>query len=157
MPVVSESSSDDLRRLNAEGRPFKKGDVREDGYIFRTYQKTKITKEGFYKEAWLSPKAYERYQHCSREAIDKHNKRLAVERRILIDEIKLKTGCIECGYKENPVALDFDHINPADKEFTIGTSYTSVSLKRLYKEIDKCQVLCANCHRIRTYKMSKEL
>ena len=150
MSVVSESSSDDLRRLNAEGRPFKKGDVREDGYIFRTYQKTKITKEGFYKEAWLSPKAYERYQHCSRKAIDKRNARLVLERRNLLDEIKLKTGCIKCGYKEHPVALDFDHIDSATKEFTIGTAYTSVSLKRLYKEIEKCQVLCANCHRIKT-------
>ena len=150
MSVVSESSSDDLRRLNAEGRPFKKGDVREDGYIFRTYQKTMITKEGFYKESWLSPKAYERFQHCSRKAIDKRNKELIVERRKLIDEIKLKTGCIKCGYKEHPVALDFDHIDPAAKEFTIGTAYTSVSSKRLYKEIDKCQVLCANCHRVKT-------
>ena len=150
MSVVSESSLNDLRRLNAEGRPFKKGDVREDGYIFRTYQKTKITKEGFYKESWLSPKAYERYQHCSRKAIDKCNTRLAIKRRKLLDEIKLKTGCIKCGYKEHPVALDFDHIDPTKKEFTIGVSYTSVSLKRLYKEIDKCQVLCANCHRIKT-------
>lgn len=155
MPVVSESSSNDLRRLNAEGRPFKKGDVREDGYIFRTYQKTKITKEGFYKESWLSPKAYERFQHSSRKAIDKHNARLVLERRKLLDQIKLKTGCIECGYKEHSVALDFDHIDPATKEFTIGTAYTSVSLKRLYKEIDKCQVLCANCHRIKTHSQSR--
>jgi len=149
--VVSESSLNDLRRLNAEGRPFKKGDVREDGYIFRAYEKTKITKEGFYKEAWLSPEAYERFQHCSRKAINKHNARLALERRKLLDEIKLKTGCIKCGYKEHPVALDFDHINPETKEFTIGTSYTSVSLKRLHKEIKKCQILCANCHRIETH------
>jgi hypothetical protein len=152
MPVVSESSSNDLRRLNAEGRLFKKGDVREDGFIFRTYEKTKITKEGFYKESWLSPKAYENFQKCSRKAIDKHNARLAIERRELLDKIKMETGCIECGYKKHPVALDFDHIDPTKKEFTIGVSYASVSLKRLYKEIDKCQVLCANCHRIKTFQ-----
>ena len=149
--MVSKSSSKDLRRLNNEGRPFKKGDVREDGFIFRTYEKTKITKEGFYKESWLSPKAYESFQECSRKAIDKCNKKLATERRVLLDEIKLKTGCIKCGYKEHAVALDFDHIDSETKEFTIGTAYTSVSLKRLYKEIDKCQVLCANCHRIKTH------
>jgi len=152
MSVVSKSSSNDFRRLNAEGRPFKKGDVREDGFIFRTYEKTKITKEGFYKESWLSPKAYESFQECSRKAIDKHNTQLAIERRELLNKIKMETGCIKCGYKEHPVALDFDHIDSATKEFTIGTAYTSVSLKRLYKEIDKCQVLCANCHRIKTFQ-----
>ena len=151
MPVVPKPSSSDLRRLNADGRPFKKGDVREDGYIFRTYQKTKITKEGFYKESWLSPKAYERYQHSSKKAINKCNARLAAVRRELLDKIKLEKGCKECGYKEHPVALDFDHINPETKEFTIGTCYTSVSLKRLHKEIKKCQILCANCHRIKTH------
>lgn len=152
MQVVLKPSSADLRRLNADGRPFKKGDVREDGYIFRTYQKTKITKEGFYKESWLSPKAYERFQHCSRKAIDKCNKELTIKRREILDKIKLEKGCQDCGYKKHAVALDFDHIDPTIKEFTIGTAYTSVSLKRLYKEIDKCQVLCANCHRVRTHQ-----
>ena len=151
MRMVPEAPHTDLRRLNADGRPFKAGDVREDGYIFRVYEKKKINKEGFYKESWLSPKAYERFQHSSKKAISKCHARLVVERRQLLDKIKLEKGCKECGYKEYPVALDFDHINPKTKEFTIGTSYTSVSLKRLYKEIDKCQILCANCHRVKTH------
>jgi len=151
MRMVPEAPPTDLRRLNADGRPFKTGDVREDGYIFRVYEKKKITKEGFYKESWLSPKAYERFQHSSKKAIKKWHARLAVERRQLLDKIKLEKGCKECGYKEYPVALDFDHINPKTKEFNIGTSYTSVSLKRLHKEIDKCQILCANCHRVKTH------
>jgi hypothetical protein len=59
MSVVPEAPTADLRRLNKDGRPFKKGDIREDGFIFKTYQKTKVTSKGFYKELWLSPAAYQ--------------------------------------------------------------------------------------------------
>lgn len=154
MSVVSESSFDARKRLNKDGRPFKKGDIREDGYIFRAYQKKKITNKGFYKEAWLSPEAFANYESVSRKAINKVSKRLRIERREILNKAKEK-GCVECGYNEHFCALDFDHIDPSQKEFTIGTSYTSVSLERLYKEIDKCQVLCANCHRIKTYNQSR--
>jgi len=147
--MVSEPLDACLRRLNAEGRPFRKGDVREDGFIFRAYVKSKITKEGFYKESWLSPAAYERYQEASKKAINDCNAKKAKERRALLNEIKLAKGCQECGYNKHPAALDFDHIND-DKEFTIGTSYASVSLERLLAEVNKCQILCANCHRIKS-------
>lgn len=154
--MVPESSDAHLRRLNHEGRPFRKGDVREDGFIFRAYERSKITPQGLYKESWLSPAAYARYQEASRKAIQVCNERKAKERRSILDEIKLAQGCQECGYKKHPAALDFDHINPSEKEFTIGTSYTSVSIKRLLDEVAKCQVLCANCHRIKSFHQVQE-
>ena len=152
MSVVPRTPIADLRRLNKDGRPFKKGDIRKDGFVFKTYQKTKITNKGFYKELWLSPAAYQRALEKGKIAIEKCYKNTLKERRDLIDNIKLKTGCLLCGYKEHPVALDFDHLNPLEKSFTIGTKYTSVSLDRLIKEIKKCRVLCANCHRVETLK-----
>ena len=109
-----------------------------------------MTNKGFYKEQWLSPAAYQRALEKGKIAIGKCYKNTLKERRDLIDNIKLKTGCLLCGYKEHPVALDFDHLNPLEKSFTIGTKYTSVSLDRLIKEIKKCRVLCANCHRVET-------
>ena len=63
--------------------------------------------------------------------------------------IKAHTGCMDCGYNSHPVALQFDHVNN-DKEFTIG-SRSSASRVRLQKEMDKCEVVCANCHHIRTH------
>ena len=46
-----------MKRLNpTTGLPFKKGDVREDGYVFRTYYKKEILKKnGFFKEFWIHP------------------------------------------------------------------------------------------------------
>ena len=63
--------------------------------------------------------------------------------------IKTKAGCKDCGYNENPVALQFDHIAD-DKEFTIS-GRSSASRVRLQREMDKCEVVCSNCHHIRTH------
>lgn len=59
--------------------------------------------------------------------------------------LSLKTKCIICGETE-PVCLDFHHIDPNEKEFTIG-KHRNKSKENLLKEINKCVCLCANCHR----------
>lgn len=57
----------------------------------------------------------------------------------------LKKPCIICGEAE-PVCIDFHHINPEDKEFTIGKC-RGRGKEWLIKEISKCVCLCSNCHR----------
>lgn len=57
----------------------------------------------------------------------------------------LKQKCIICGESE-PVCIDFHHINPEEKEFTIG-KHRSKGRAWLLEEIQKCVCLCANCHR----------
>jgi len=55
-----------------------------------------------------------------------------------------KNGCAICGYNKNAAALDFHHLDPNEKELKIGNPH---AVERLLKEIEKCIVLCANCHR----------
>lgn len=74
-------------------------------------------------------------------------------RRNFVDQIKLDSGCADCGYKEFPYVLGFDHVT-GDKEFDVGLRIT-VSMERLLKEIDKCDVVCHNCHAIRTHNRRK--
>lgn len=71
------------------------------------------------------------------------------KRRLLINEIKMKKGCARCGYKEHPAALDFNHIR--DKHFNISQD-PKRSLEAIMQEIEKCEILCSNCHRIVTYE-----
>ena len=71
-------------------------------------------------------------------------------RKYWIDRYKLIKGCSNCGYKEASCALDFDHINPKTKDFQ-PTSNLGCSLKRIFSELKKCQILCSNCHRIKTF------
>lgn len=60
--------------------------------------------------------------------------------------------CVDCG-ETDIIVLEFDHIK-GNKEFCISTKYRCRSWKRLLKEIDKCEVRCANCHRKRHYYAS---
>lgn len=52
--------------------------------------------------------------------------------------------CKICDYNKSVTALQFHHINPEEKDFSIGGK--SVSLEKLKKEVDKCVLVCANCH-----------
>jgi len=45
--------------------------------------------------------------------------------------------------------MDFDHVSN-DKRYNIGTDYRWISMENLNAEIAKCEVVCSNCHRIRT-------
>jgi len=54
--------------------------------------------------------------------------------------------CEECGYSKCIGALEFHHRDETSKEFAISNSY-SVSWETIQKELDKCDMLCANCHR----------
>ena len=56
-----------------------------------------------------------------------------------------KKVCEKCG-EDREYVLDYHHRNPLEKEFTIGSTSTRTQ-ESLQKEIDKCVVLCANCHR----------
>lgn len=59
--------------------------------------------------------------------------------------------CTVCG-ESDVLVLEFDHRDPNTKKEDISTLIRSYSLKSLNLEIDKCDVLCANCHRRKTHK-----
>lgn len=60
--------------------------------------------------------------------------------------MQFKTKCKNCGYNNSKAALEFHHRNPETKLFQISESHFR-KLDLIKAEIDKCDVLCANCHR----------
>ena len=58
--------------------------------------------------------------------------------------------CADCGVSYPHYMMDFDHVT-LPKLFVIGNSYVSRSLEEVANEIEKCDVVCANCHRARTW------
>ena len=54
-------------------------------------------------------------------------------------------ACAICGFDAHPAALQFHHIDPGQKSFTIRNGETR-SLARMRQEASKCVLLCANCH-----------
>jgi hypothetical protein len=75
---------------------------------------------------------------------DKYARRLA-----MLAMIKQMAGCTDCGYDKYPEALEFDHLPGTVKAGNVATLARG-GLKRLFEEIAKCEVVCANCHRHRT-------
>jgi hypothetical protein len=56
--------------------------------------------------------------------------------------------CVQCGFPD-PRALDFHHRNASEKEFGVSRLLNmDVKMDRVWAEVEKCDVLCANCHRI---------
>lgn len=59
--------------------------------------------------------------------------------------------CIDCGKKYPSPVMEFHHRDRASKKFNIAANYRE-GWQRLKEEIAKCDVICANCHRIRSFK-----
>ena len=55
--------------------------------------------------------------------------------------------CERCGYSKCVDALDFHHLDPKSKDFNISKNGNTRSWEEIKKELDKCIMLCANCHR----------
>ena len=64
-----------------------------------------------------------------------------------LNDYKVERGCSRCKIKDVRV-LDFHHKNEQHKLFTIGGFRRSVGFERIQAEVKKCEIVCANCHRI---------
>lgn len=78
------------------------------------------------------------------EYTKQHHKKHSDNRRHFIDSFK--HHCLICGYRDKP-ALVFHHRDPREKTFAIASKRT-ITFESFQKEIDKCTVLCSNCHLI---------
>jgi hypothetical protein len=74
----------------------------------------------------------------------------------MADKIKMDAGCMDCGLKPKYAqVLEFDHRPDEAKLFHISDRMVSGTVEDLLAEIAKCDVVCANCHRIRTVEKNQ--
>lgn len=79
------------------------------------------------------------------EYMSKYIKEKYLRRKL--EAIEYKGGaCSVCGYNKFYGALEFHHLDPSKKEFS-WNKMRKVSEERLKKELDKCELLCSNCHK----------
>ena len=71
--------------------------------------------------------------------------------RVHVQQLKQDTPCADCGENYPYYVMDFDHLR--DKSFNISRFVREMggTLEKLKKELEKCEVVCSNCHRSRTY------
>lgn len=76
--------------------------------------------------------------------------------RNILKKIKEKAGCSDCQTMHPYYMLDFDHTGD-DKIDALSVMTRWYPIEDIMKEIQKCEVVCANCHRIRSYKRQRGL
>lgn len=86
------------------------------------------------------------------EKVNRKKRQLITERYKLLNAWKLERGCAACGYAEDPVALDLDHLEPAAKTGNISALIRHAPWGMVLAELEKCQLLCSNCHRVKTFR-----
>ena len=79
------------------------------------------------------------YRKTKQSLINRHYEWLA--------GLKASRGCRRCGIKD-PRVLDFHHKDKQDKLFGISALRREIGFQKLVDEIEKCEVVCSNCHRI---------
>ena len=67
-----------------------------------------------------------------------------------VDVLKQSSGCMDCGWNASPWGLDFDHVRGAKVMSVSSLIAHGRDFADVIAEIDKCECVCANCHRIRT-------
>lgn len=91
------------------------------------------------------PDVIARYREKNKEKILARAGERRKERKGFLADYKRDCGCRICAENE-PCCLDFHHINGKEKDFTLAT-LRSYSEETMMKEINKCAILCSNCHR----------
>ncbi len=78
-----------------------------------------------------------------------------LEKKTYLDALKVANGCDDCGNLFPSVCLDFDHRDPENKVANVSQLH-SCSWETLKKEVEKCDIVCANCHRLRTFPDARQ-
>lgn len=97
------------------------------------------------KQSYAYQKKIEKYKKTCKD----YRATLKEQNQKLLWDFFLQNPCVKCG-ENNPIVLEMDHLR--DKKYNIADiifSHTWVSIK---KEMEKCQVLCANCHKKKNAK-----
>lgn len=84
-----------------------------------------------------------------KEKTKERSQKRRTEIRSLTAKIKEESGCIDCKQKYPYFVLEFDHVR-GKKVGSISQMVSWNTIEEIYKEIEKCDIVCANCHRFRT-------
>lgn len=109
------------------------------------------TSDGLF--SWCKPcmASYEKERYANGDKIRKaENKAKTLKRnQDYLWSILEVSSCIDCE-NSDPRVLQFDHVDPSEKEIDVTSMLYDYSIENIDKEIAKCVVRCANCHTIRT-------
>lgn len=125
-----------------------KCEERKDPSEFHWRNKSKGTRASTCKEC--RKRIHKQHYEENREAYLEQALRRKRENKAKIDRLR-DVPCAECGKRYPVVCMDFDHKDPSTKSGEIADMLgRGCSFKTILEEIEKCEVVCSNCHRIHT-------
>ena len=133
----------DGRKILNEAEKIELNEYYKSHTIFETAEKFKIS-----RTTVLANTENKRLVLCEIEK-RKRNYEKVKNRRQRLKEMGVEYlggKCMKCGYDKCIAALEFHHRNPEEKEFGISR-YQNFSWSRIIVELDKCDLLCSNCHK----------
>ena len=114
--------------------------------IYKEWSKNpEIRKRLNLKQREWRKKNFEHYKEYERKRAIRRRKELEKE---LLENGMIKIKCVRCNYNKCIVALEYHHKEKGEKDFSISQALVQhKSIDKIKKEISKCVILCANCHR----------
>lgn len=104
-----------------------------------------------YKDIEDRKAASKRHYYSNKANYIERNKKYRKHITDLVRGIKEKTACADCGHNYPYFVMDFDHLESSKKTNIISFLASTGRIGALKKELEKCEVVCANCHRLRTH------
>ena len=116
-------------------------------YYLRNAEKLRAYSHTYYRKNLVRCRAY----------TNRHNLSRAAKKRAFVDAHKGSTPCVDCGHVFPSCCMDYDHLPGKGKLATVSQMVGNhrYSTEDIRKEMSKCELVCANCHRIRTHLKRK--
>ncbi len=129
--------------VKSAGR-FYKSRSKKDGLHYCCKECDRARKKQYHTQAHVKQRLREKYKQ--------HRARVIAPRKAHVNTLKQDQPCVDCGGSFPSVCMDYDHVQ-APKLFSIShwphlVKYTEEDLQQ---ELLKCELVCSNCHRIRTH------
>lgn len=110
------------------------------------FTRDKTTSSGLYTACKVCKRARDVRQHeVHRQQRNAYYKARQQQVTLIVSNIKRSKGCQLCSERE-PVCLEFHHLDPTKKDFSISAR-PNMNVETILLEIEKCVVLCSNCHK----------
>lgn len=107
-----------------------------------------------FKDPEKAREARLKHYYANKKQYQDRNKKQRLEMQSWIQEVK-DVPCQDCGVKYPYYVMDFDHRNPSEKSGEVNLMIRTGSWAKLRAEVDKCDIVCSNCHRERTYGQNR--
>jgi hypothetical protein len=93
----------------------------------------------------------QKYHRLNKKSHQEKVKKTKEAFRRWAEDLKRDRPCVDCQRRFPPCCMDWHHKDPSTKVDTVGRITATGNKSRVLAEIIKCELVCSNCHRIRTF------